>query len=54
MEKSVIIPLFARGISAVGSASPWHGGGRGFESLMLHTLVSGVLRNFGFRRFLFV
>ncbi len=25
-----------RGISAVGSASPWHGGGHGFESRMLH------------------
>ena len=26
----------SRGISAVGSASPWHGGGHGFESRMLH------------------
>src|SRR5580704_14138580 len=25
-----------RGRGAVGSAPPWHGGGRGFESLRLH------------------
>ena len=27
-----------RGIGAAGSAPPWHGGGQGFESLMLHRI----------------
>ena len=31
----------SRGISAAGSASPWHGGGRRFESDMLHEKTEG-------------
>lgn len=34
-----------RGIGAAGSAPPWHGGGQGFESLMLQILFPEALKS---------
>lgn len=42
--KNILYNTFVRGISAAGSASPWHGGGHGFESRMLHSQKSREIR----------
>lgn len=46
--KNILYNTFVRGISAAGSASPWHGGGHGFESRMLHSRKSREIRRIGF------
>ena len=46
--KNILYNTFVRGISAAGSASPWHGGGHGFESRMLHSRKSREIRRNGF------
>lgn len=46
--KNILYNTFVRGISAAGSASPWHGGGHGFESRMLHSQKSREIRRIGF------
>lgn len=42
--KNILYNTFVRGISAAGSASPWHGGGHGFESRMLHSRKGREIR----------